>query len=68
MATSGSGRPASWGSSSQTSPERPFDEEEHAERPRDMAAIVRGIHGIHEYAGRAPHVLGLLIGSSRRRT
>jgi hypothetical protein len=45
-------------------PQRPLDEEEHAERPRDMAAIMRGIHRIHEYAGRPPHVLGLLIGSS----
>ena len=45
-------------------PQRPLDEEEHAERPRDMAAIVRGIHGIHEYAGRPPHVLGVLIGHS----
>ena len=65
MASSGSGWPASWGSSSQSLPERPLDEEEHAERPRDVAAIGRGIHGIHEYAGRAPHVLGLLIGIRR---
>ena len=64
MPRSGSVWPASWGSSSHSLPQRPLDEEEHAERPRDVAAIGRGIHGIHEYAGRAPHVLGVLIGTS----
>ena len=58
MATSGSGPAGVVGQQQPDLPERPLDEEEHAERPRDVAAIVRGIHGIHEYAGRAPHVLG----------
>ena len=54
MATSGSGLAGVVGQQQPHLPEGPLDEEEHAERPRDVAAIVRGIHGIHEYAGRPP--------------